>query len=150
MYTIFLNKSASLKKIIIKIKKTQVCLTCEIPSLLFYLTTIPSQNMYTNMHQFSKCWFLSQSISKCRQYVWPHLRKKKCLSKKSHLFECGWRKVHVQACRKITFLDLPLVVWNCCHAFWRLFCVTSSCSKRTFDLNAWIFLRLAAFCKYNG
>lgn len=28
--------------------------------------------------------------------------------------------------------------------------MTSSCSKRTFDLNACIFLRLAAFCKHNG
>lgn len=49
-----------------------------------------------------------------------------------------------------TFLALPLVVWNCCQAFCLLFCVTSSCSNRIFDLKAWIFFRLAIFCKYHG
>lgn len=72
-------------------------------------------------------------------YIAPYiLLRKRCLAK----LEWGGRDS--------TFLAFPLVVWNCCHAFCLLFCANSSCSKRAFDLNAWIFLRFVAFCRYKG
>lgn len=60
---------------------------------------------------------------------------------------CIWKCRKKNVCQQ-TFLVLPLVVWNCCQAFCRLFWATSSCSIRTFDLKACIFLRLADFCRY--